>query len=101
MSPRGTLIRRTTRHLLAVLTLAPTVTVAQRPAECAQVPDGACADAFRQAPRRRSIAALATALLADTFQLAGAEDTRRWAGGVRRMMNAVRASVGRQVFRFV
>ena len=32
--------------------------------------------------RRRSIAALATALLAGTFQLAGAEDTRRWAGGI-------------------
>ncbi|MCC7051896.1 MAG: hypothetical protein IT355_01430 [Gemmatimonadaceae bacterium] len=33
------------------------------------------------ARRRRSIAALATALLAGTFQLARAEDTRRWAGG--------------------
>lgn len=32
--------------------------------------------------RRRSIAALATALLAGTFQLAGAEDTRRLAGGI-------------------
>ncbi len=32
--------------------------------------------------RRRSIAALATALLAGTFQLARAEDTRRLAGGI-------------------
>ena len=32
--------------------------------------------------RRRNIAALATALLAGTFQLAHAEDTRRWAGGL-------------------
>jgi hypothetical protein len=32
--------------------------------------------------RRRSIAALATALLAGTFQLARAEDTRRYAGGI-------------------
>ena len=34
------------------------------------------------ARRRRSIASLATALLAGTFQLAGAEDTRRIAGGI-------------------
>ncbi len=39
-------------------------------------------DASDRGRRRRSIAALATALLAGTFQLARAEDTRRLAGGI-------------------
>ncbi len=39
-------------------------------------------DASDKGRRQRSVAALATALLAGTFQLARAEDTRRWAGGI-------------------
>jgi len=35
--------------------------------------------------RRRSIAALTTALLGGTFQLARAKDTGRWAGGINTM----------------
>ena len=39
-------------------------------------------DASDRLRRRRSLAALAAALLAGTFQFAHAEDTRRWAGGL-------------------
>ena len=39
-------------------------------------------NASDNARRRRSVLALGTALLAGTFQLARAEDTRRWAGGI-------------------
>lgn len=39
-------------------------------------------NASDNARRRRSIMALGSALLAGTFQLARAEDTRRWAGGI-------------------